>query len=374
MGKCKQLVFSVGTRPDIIKMSRLIALLDGYVLHTGQHYSEEVDSSLLQELGVKVDHRIKADGEERSSSMRSVAEETAFYLQSLAPVGVAVVYGDTLSAMMTAVGARMAGWQVAHVEAGLRSFDMTMPEEVARRTIDALSSRLYAPTELQAEFLRQEGVNGGKVLVSGNVIVDVLRNAKEQVTHEERMYSTQIAAGHKYAVCTLHRPENVDFDEAFRRVLRAVIVVAVSQGLKKVILPVHPRAKERAERLLENAPSREVICMVAPVGYSQMVALLQGSEFVITDSGGLQEEAALLARKCITIRKSTERQETLNSGHNVLLSPHTHEEPELLIRAMEHLQKPPPGPIDCYGDAPSKLVAEDLTRLLSALQTSASEV
>jgi len=270
------------------------------------------------------------------------------YLQSLELTGVVVTYGDTLSAMAAGMAGKATGWKVAHVEAGLRSNDMTMPEEVSRIALDGVADRMYTPTPLQYQFLRDEGVPANRIILSGNVIVDAVK--KFPVTGKE---------GNNHVLLTLHRPENVDVQDMLLKVLEFCEMLRIVSGCDRILYPVHPRSRERVVKALSRLGFSSSVDLIEPVVHSRMLQEVQDAKIVITDSGGLQEECAVLKRKCITVRKSTERQETIAAGWNVLVSPYTETVTMMLIKAQEHLANKKTEHVD-YGYEPSRVIASDL--------------
>ncbi len=353
------IVFLLGTRPDIIKMAPLIKATNGKkVVHTGQHYTQELDEDIRKDMGIEFDYRIiDQDDLESPRSFKSVYQGVADVLAEIAETsmekGLVVAYGDTLSAMAGAAAAKAEGWKLAHVEAGLRSYDMTMPEEVSRLAIDSMSDRMYAPTRLQKEFLEKEGINGDRVQVLGNVIVDAVRYAQENKPDLDKQEQ-------RFVLATLHRPENVDHLSTLVQVLELIVVLAAINEIREVLLPCHPRSMKHMEDALSRVPGSSIVKVIEPMSYLQLIATMEQAEYVMTDSGGLQEETAILGKKCITIRKSTERQETIVSGHNCLISPLTHTFGEALTEATLHLQRETPPPIEAYGQDVSRKIAEDL--------------
>ena len=296
----------VGTRPEIIKMSPVLRTarargLELHLIHSGQHSDRVMDGVFFEQLALPApDDRL-----ERPAA-GPIAPEIARRLAprlSRANVQLLFVHGDTNTALAGALAAQRVGVRIAHVEAGLRSFDTRMAEERNRRTIDRIADLLFCPTPLQAEFLRREGVVDG-VHTVGNTIADALRWSAPQLA--------DVPAG-PFAVLTLHRAENVDDPETLQSLLASVSAAARELDLV-VRWPVHPRLRGR---LPARIPGVE---MQAPVDYHTFLGWLRASRLALTDSGGVQEEAAVLGTPCVTLRPSTERQETLSFG-NHLASP-----------------------------------------------------
>jgi UDP-GlcNAc3NAcA epimerase len=321
----------VGNRPQFIKSGPLsVALrdaeIDEVVVHTGQHWDAEMSAIFFDELGLpepayRLDLRT-ADPAAMEPAVRAAVE-------SERPDWV-LVYGDTNS---TLAGAEAAGGvPVAHVEAGLRSFDLSMPEERNRIEVDRLSALLLCPDERSAEQLATEGVSGRREVV-GDVMADATRLflpiARERSTVERE---------HPYAVLTLHRAANTEPEQ-----LRG-LVAAISQSSWTYVFPVHPRTRhvldENGIELGQNVQAIE------PLGYLEMLALVAGADRVATDSGGLQKEAYWLRVPCVTLRPNTEWVDTVRAGANTLVDPAS---PEGLDAALESARFPADAP-QLYGD------------------------
>lgn len=308
----------IGTRPDIIKMAPLIRRCpDAKVIHTGQHYSPELDSQLRDEYGIVVDYRLQIDPQ------GGVADNYARMSQvDLWELGVSsvVVYGDTLSASAVALAAVRQHVSIIHLEAGLRSRNLSMPEEVARIMIDASSDLLLAPTERQVQNLEAEGIDG-EIAVVGNLVQDVL----------EPWHQLKREPG-KYALLTLHRRENL---LVLEKLIAQAAETCVELGLKLVV-PAHPFVGERIAAYAKRFGN--MVEVIEPLSHHPFLELMINSAFVMTDSGGLQEETAILGIPCVTLRTTTERPETLDCGWNMLWHPETHDLP-LMGLVVNHLEQ-----------------------------------
>ena len=296
----------VGNRPQFIKSAPLsVALrdkgIDEVVLHTGQHWDPEMSQVFFDELGIpEPAYRLDL----RTSDPVAMTPPIRAAIESERPDWV-LVFGDTNS---TLAGAHAAGEEVpvAHVEAGLRSFDLSMPEERNRIEVDRLSALLFCPDERSAAQLEREGVPGRRVIV-GDVMADATRIFEPVARRIELPYTQP------YTVLTIHRQSNTEPDR-----LRA-IVDAVNAIERRFIFPVHPRTRHALDasglRLGENVEA------VEPLGYLEMLALVANAEAVVTDSGGLQKEAYWLRIPCVTLRKNTEWVDTVAAGANRLVEP-----------------------------------------------------
>ena len=308
----------LGTRPEIIKMSPVVRALAKagapfFVLHTGQHYTFEMDRVFFENLGL---------GEPAYNlhvGSGSHAEETAKMLLGITDVLVKrkvtgiLVEGDTNTVLAGALAASKLGVRVGHVEAGLRSGDRTMPEELNRIVTDHLSDVLFAPTPSARENLRREAVPDSKIVVTGNTVVDaVMQNIKLAA----RVDVGELTGGGEYMLATLHRQENVDSTRRLRRLLRGLQMAAEATGLP-VVWPAHPRAKKAVSRQGLRVDPR-LVRVIPPVDYLHFLRLEKEASLVLTDSGGVQEEACILEVPCVTLRDNTERPETIEVGANEL--------------------------------------------------------
>jgi UDP-N-acetylglucosamine 2-epimerase len=298
------IVTIAGTRPEIIKLSELVQLLDGQcnhaLLYTGQHYSDNMKSIFFDELKIKPDYDLRCD----TSDVGTLKEKMVSWLREVRPPYV-LVYGDTNSSLAGALAAKQVGCTLVHIEAGLRCFDLSVPEERARIQIDSDSDYLFPPSELARMFLSYEQIEKN-VTVTGNLVVDVCRRlATVADEHARRDLPSE------YLLLTMHRQENVD-DPARLEMLRRHLA-----GIKhKIVFPIHPRTKGNLAKYGMSLPDN--VITIEPAGYLEFLYLLKNCRLVMTDSGGVQEEAIVLGRPCVTLRHVSERWETLLLKANVL--------------------------------------------------------
>ena len=305
----------VGTRPELIKVWSLFAAAKAAgpslrLIHTGQHYDSEMDRDIRVEL------EMPAPAVEIDIGSADHATQTANILTGLEsalgrdPPAAVLVQGDTNSALAGALWASKRAIPVGHVEAGLRSGDRTMPEELNRIVIDHLADWLYAPTETSASNLAREGIPGARVVVTGNTVVDALIHVMHRLEADGGLHGFDVEPG-GFALVTLHRPANVDDADARREVLQAIDAVRRKRGLA-IVFPIHPRTESRLEpsdrRILQAWQVRP------PLGYLQTLRLMRAAAVVLTDSGGIQEEACVLQTPCIVLRSTTERPEAVDVG------------------------------------------------------------
>ena len=308
----------VGARPNFMKAAPVYRALaktgfNQVLVHTGQHYDALMSDVFFQTL------EIPAPDESLNVGSGSHAQQTAAIMAKFEPVvlarkpDVVLVYGDVNSTVAAALVCAKLGVRVAHVEAGLRSFDREMPEEINRRVTDQLSDLLFTPSPDGDENLKREGVAPEKIFLVGNVMIDTLvqflPKAEELFVGLKERLSLD-----RFGLVTLHRPSNVDDEAVFLPMLQ--VLDELSRDLP-LIFPVHPRTRDRwSTQLKQCNPNLRTI---EPLGYLEFLALQKHASIVITDSGGIQEETTYLGTPCLTLRENTERPITITAGTNVLI-------------------------------------------------------
>lgn len=315
--------FSVvlGTRPEIVKMSPIVRELqrrgeDFDLVHTGQHYTFEMDRVFFRDLELP-EPTINLEvgsGPHGAQTGRMLAGLEKFFQES-AP-DVVLVQGDTNTVLAGALAAAKLGMTVGHVEAGLRSFDRSMPEEINRVLADHLSDLLFAPTEISAENLRREGLPEERIFVTGNTIVDAVRENLELASARADVLAELKLSRRGYLLATLHRQENVDSRSRLENILRGLEAVAKETGME-IIWPMHPRAKRNLATFGLAVPKG--VREVPPVGFLEFLQLEGGAALALTDSGGVQEECCILGVPCVTLRDNTERPETVQVQANIVV-------------------------------------------------------
>jgi UDP-N-acetylglucosamine 2-epimerase (non-hydrolysing) len=307
----------VGARPNFMKVAPILAQLrkregvEQVLVHTGQHYDVKMSDVFFRDLGMPDPdvHLGVGSG--------SHAQQTAKVMIEIEPVlarekpDVVVVAGDVNSTIAVALVAAKMGLAIAHVEAGLRSRDWSMPEEVNRVLTDRLSALLFTPSRDGDENLRAEGIESSRVHFVGNVMIDSLAAALPRA-RESRIHERLELAKKGYALATLHRPANVDDPTALRGLLSALAEVAAQVP---VVFPIHPRTRAR----LPSGFDAPGLKLVEPLGYLDFLALTAEARLVMTDSGGIQEETTALGVPCLTLRENTERPVTVEVGTNQLV-------------------------------------------------------
>ncbi|RMF06295.1 UDP-N-acetylglucosamine 2-epimerase (non-hydrolyzing) [Candidatus Woesearchaeota archaeon] len=310
-----KIVSVVGARPQFIKASAVSGELrkkhTEILIHTGQHFDDNMSAVFFEELGIpKPDINLHVSGGTNTGQVARMMLKLEKQFRELEPELV-LVYGDTNSTLAGALTGRQMNIPVAHVEAGLRSFRMSMPEEQNRIITDAISSILFCPTMTAVEQLRKEGIERG-VYFTGDVMYDAVLRFKDMSSGRVDYGELGVKPG-QYNLLTLHRAENTDNKENLRGILRGVRNSSIP-----VVFPMHPRTKKALKKHgLENEISGN-IHVIEPVGYLEMIELEKNAKRILTDSGGVQKEAYFLKVPCITLREETEWVETVEDGWNVL--------------------------------------------------------
>jgi UDP-N-acetylglucosamine 2-epimerase (non-hydrolysing) len=317
----------VGARPNFMKVAPIIAAMTqqgGFtqrLVHTGQHYDAQLSRIFFDELKIPrpdIDLNIGA-GSHAEQTGRMLIELEKVFLR-IQPEGVLVV-GDVNSTMAAAITAAKLGITIVHVEAGLRSFDRSMPEEINRLVTDVLSDVLFTTEPSGNDNLRREGIPEEKVHFVGNVMIDTLLRFRQQAQSSEILETLHLKP-QAYAVLTMHRPGNVDSPEQLQKMFR--ILAKIARELP-VIFPCHPRTKNRLQELAlplgatTDSASAGGIIVHEPLGYLDFLHLMSQAKFVLTDSGGVQEETTILGLPCLTLRENTERPVTIVEGTNTLV-------------------------------------------------------
>ena len=312
----------IGTRPEIIKMSPVVRAcerrgLDWFVLHTGQHYSYGMDRVFFEQLGLP---DAKYNLNVGSGSGRH-GEQTGKMLSGIEKILIAekpdmvLVEGDTNTVLAGALAASKLGIKVGHVEAGLRSYDRMMPEEINRVVADHISDYLFAPTVQSRDILLGEGISDERVFVTGNTVVDAVYQNIELANGRDGGGTGPDIEPNGYFLATAHRQENVDDAARFAGILRGMELVSREFSLP-VIYPIHPRSRKMMKEFSLDA---EGVTFIEPLDYLSFLKLEADARLVLTDSGGVQEETCILKVPCVTLRDNTERPETAEVGANVLV-------------------------------------------------------
>lgn len=327
-----KLAFIFGTRPEIIKMSPVIRYcmdkgIDFFTVHTGQHYSHSMFKLFLKELGLpRPDHNLRI----RSKAPYRQGDHTGRIMVHLEEIllekkpSCVLVHGDTnttlagsLTTSKISTTRSFTGLDIklGHVEAGLRSYDRSMPEEINRVIADHLADYLFAPTKKAKNTAISEGIQRQKISVTGNTIVDALRHGLEAGTGKGNILSKYGLRKDSYILLTLHRQENVDAKENIIRILSGIERFAKKHKMP-VVFPVHPRTVKMLD--IFDIKLHECMRAIEPCSFLEFLRLEADARLILTDSGGVQEEACVLRVPCVTLRTSTERPETVDAGANII--------------------------------------------------------
>jgi UDP-N-acetylglucosamine 2-epimerase (non-hydrolysing) len=333
----------VGARPNFMKMAPIISALKDLrpklsvsLLHTGQHYDVAMNHQYFEALGIpSPDVNLEVGSATHTVQTAEVMRRFEPVLDDIQPSAILVV-GDVNSTFACALVAAKKGVPVIHVEAGLRSFDRSMPEEINRILTDQISDLLFITERSGRENLLREGIDGARIHFVGNVMIDTLRRNLERAVPLSRILQDANRAGFmtghdEYAVLTMHRPSNVD-DPGMLRTLLATIA-KISSRLP-VIFPAHPRTRAMIEKFeLDKILDVPEILLLPPMGYLEMLGLMKDARVVLTDSGGVQEETTALGVPCITLRNNTERPITVDEGTNTIAG----QDPEGILSAFDEV-------------------------------------
>jgi UDP-N-acetylglucosamine 2-epimerase (non-hydrolysing) len=323
------IVLVAGARPNFMKIAPLIHCVqrhnerpaarkvDLFLVHTGQHYDPQMSDVFFRELAIPSPNATLEVGS------GSHAAQTANVMTRFEPVceqqrpDWVVVVGDVNSTMACTLVAVKMGIKVAHIEAGLRSFDRTMPEEINRLVTDSIADLLLTPSEDGNENLRREGVDAAKIKLVGNIMIDALLENLDKADASRVLQSNGLSEK-EFVYVTLHRPANVDNRENFSAIIKELTKVARQLP---VVFPMHPRTRKMAQQFGVDLTAEPGFKVLEPVGYHDSLRLTKTARIVITDSGGLQEESTYFRTPCITVRPNTERPVTVTIGSNKLTTP-----------------------------------------------------
>lgn len=351
----------VGARPQFVKAAALspqlasVGRIKELIIHTGQHFDRSMSDIFFEEMNIPDPYRnLGIGGGSHGQNTGRMIEGIEQVLIEEAPDAV-LVYGDTDSTLAAAVAAAKLGLPLAHVEAGLRSYRRAMPEEINRVLTDHVSDALYAPSESAVKNLVSEGISTEKIVQSGDVMLDVVRRFTAVANERSDIIDRLGLHDVEFQLMTLHRKENVDDRAALSRIFEGV-----AEARRTTLFLIHPRTSKRLLEFGIHVP--QCIRMVDPVGYLDMLELIQSSRLVLTDSGGLQKEAYFLDKPCVTLREETEWKELVDAGVNVLAGSNP-----ALISAALRTSKWPASSNGIYGDGnAARFIAEDLFARLTA--------
>lgn len=317
-----KIVLIAGARPNFMKIAPIIHAITKAqksgsdihyrIIHTGQHYDQKMSETFFEELKIPApDTNLGCGG--GTQAEQTAAIMVAFEKELMAnPTDLVMVVGDVTSTMACSIVAKKLNTKVAHVEAGIRSWDLTMPEEINRMVTDALADYFFTTTELANENLRKTGVSDERIFFVGNVMIDTLLSNRHRFIKPAFFDEFNLQNGN-YLVLTMHRPANVDEAEKLRALMYEIVNNVHDLP---VIFPIHPRTAKIFNELGITAPNLKT---VGPMGYLEFNYLVENAKAVITDSGGITEETTVMGIPCITLRDNTERPETITIGTNELI-------------------------------------------------------
>ena len=313
----------VGTRPNFIKIAPILEAMKTYpklqpcLVHTGQHYDFQMSAVFFEDLDIPPpDIHLNVGSGSHSLQTAKIMiefEKTALEIQP----DLVLVVGDVNSTLACSLVATKLHIPVAHVEAGVRSFDKSMPEEINRILTDAVSDYMFTPSEYGCVNLRQEGIPEEKIFLAGDVVIDTLLKYKDKASMIPILSELGLQE-RKYALITMHRPQNVDSKENLIKILDAIQEI---QNEIQIVFPIHPRTRRRIDefQLIEKLSDMGNLIVIEPMGYLRFSNLMMNARFVLTDSGGMQQETTMLNIPCLTMRNNTERPETIRYGTNKLV-------------------------------------------------------
>ncbi len=318
----------VGARPNFMKAAPLYHTLKKYpekfsvrLVHTGQHYDKKMSKIFFEELNLpKPDIYLGVGSGTHAEQTAKVMIEYEKLLMEK-PVDLVLVFGDVNSTLACSLVTKKLHIKLGHVEAGLRSFDMRMPEEINRLVTDSIADYLFTPSTDGDQHLLNEGHTDGSIHFVGNIMIDSLQTFLPKANCSTLLQRLDITPGN-YGLITLHRPSNVDDETTFMQILKAF--EAIQENLP-LIFPVHPRTKQRIASLGEAGKIQPMknLHLIEPVGYLEFIGLQKTARVILTDSGGIQEESTVLGIPCLTLRENTERPITVTQGTNQLVDPTT---------------------------------------------------
>lgn len=324
-----------GARPNFIKIAPIIHALQKVdpskgisyrLIHTGQHFDEKMSHTFFKQLNIP-EPEVNLNCGGGTQSEQTAAIMIAFEKELIAnPADLVLVVGDVTSTMACSIVAKKLNIKVAHVEAGIRSFDLTMPEEINRMVTDVLADYFFTTTVLAGENLKKTGITDERIFFVGNVMIDTLNSNRSKFVQPDFWNILQLKAKN-YFVLTLHRPANVDESQSLKLLIDEITKNA--NGLP-IIFPIHPRT---AKVLRESGITAENLHIIEPLGYLEFNYLVENAFAVITDSGGITEETTVMGIPCMTLRDNTERPETIEIGTNELLGTN----PKAIQPALEKL-------------------------------------
>ena len=316
-----KLAIVVGTRPEIIKMAPVVRVcgrmgVNFFILHTGQHYSPNMDRVFFEELNLsEPKYNLGIGNMPYNKQVGRMVIEMKKILEMEKPDAI-VIQGDTTTVLAAALAASKSGIKIVHLEAGLRSHDVRMLEEINRIAADHISDYLFTPTERASANLLEEGYGKNNIYKVGNSIVDAVLEHRAIADKKSGILEKLGLLPNKYFLITVHRPENVDYKYKLEEFIRVLEMLKVKYPEYKIVLPLHPRTQKMISAFSLSLPAN--IKLIEPLAYLDFLKLQANARLVITDSGGVQEESCILKVPCVVARENTERPESVELGMSIL--------------------------------------------------------
>jgi UDP-N-acetylglucosamine 2-epimerase (non-hydrolysing) len=344
-----KIILVAGARPNFVKIAPLMwelekqkkkhPELEYLLVHTGQHYDKNMSDSFFEDLEIPdPNYNLGVGGGTHAEQTAKILVEFEKVCMNEKP-DIVLVVGDVNSTIACALVAQKLNIKVAHVEAGLRSFDRNMPEEINRLMTDVISDYLFITEKSGMQNLKKEGVPKDKIFFVGNVMIDSLIHIQKKLDHENLLQKMNIEK-HKFAVMTLHRPSNVDSADELKKMLGHIKKI---QDIITVVWPMHPRTLNNLKKygLEDELKQMPHLIITEPLGYKEFMVLLHDAKCVLTDSGGIQEETTYLGVPCLTLRNNTERPSTITEGTNILLGQDWDRAYSEMKKIVEHNEQKP---------------------------------
>lgn len=356
----KKILLIVGTRPNYMKISQFKKLSAQYkncevrILHTGQHYDAALAQVFFDELEIKPDDVLSLSKDSSVKQMAEIMMGVEKYIQTKFQPDVVLVPGDVNSSVAAAIAANKLNIPVGHIESGLRSNDLSMPEEHNRKMIDEIASYLFVTEPSGEENLKAEKKTG-QIHYVGNTMIDTIVAFQAKIQQSMVLKDLQLSP-QNYALVTLHRPSNVDTREGL---FNAVEVLKSTAEKIKVVWSVHPRTRQKLQEfdLLDSLKETNNLIISPPQPYFSFQRLISQAKFVLTDSGGIQEETTYYRVPCLTLRENTERPVTIDQGSNVLVGTHLTSAKEAIKKVLNGAEKSGTIPRGWDGEASKRILA-----------------
>ncbi len=317
-------MFVVGTRPELIKVSPVLLEikkrgLNHRLVHSEQHYDYNMSGIFFKELGLPdPDNSLNANSTTEFNQIGKGLIQLESILISKPPK-IVIVHGDTNTALFSAIATTKLGIPLAHIESGLRSFDMTMPEEINRRVIDSISNYCFAPTKEAIRNLNNEGKKKESMFV-GDTLVEIAKKIQKIAKNKSKILSILPIRPNNFILVTAHRKQNIDLKENALNITNALLEFKIP-----IVFPMHPRTKKNFSNFGILSKLKEKLIITEPLGYFDFITLINNAKLILTDSGGIQQEASVFNTPCVTLRNNTEWLETVESGKNKLVGTKTAE-------------------------------------------------